>query len=333
MIEIVKCFNSSVTDEYLRIIGASFEKCGENVEFLDSVKALKMKSRQNIVVVARLLDFLKVYLMGFSKIVIWFQGVEPEESFLIHNSRIRWMALSALEYLALKKSIFHFFVSSEMKEHYETKYHMEFADNVFYCMPCLNTQIHKNVFFENRNKYKNNSFCYVGSLAKWQCFDEIIDLYKIIKEKYIPDADLIVYTPDIEEAQLILEEKKVINCKVCFVENNSLPNKLADMKYGFIIREDNTVNRVATPTKISTYLSCGVIPIYSECLKDFSTEAKRMKYVLSYDDSFAQKLNSIQNSTVEPDDVYKEYQQVFDTYYNSTYHLERIAPKLFSIVQ
>lgn len=44
---------------------------------------------------------------------------------------------------------------------------------------------------------------------------------------------------------------------------------LADVKFGFVLRNDVPVNRVATPTKLSSYLSAGVIPVFSKYLKDF----------------------------------------------------------------
>ena len=54
--------------------------------------------------------------------------------------------------------------------------------------------------FYSQNKYKNNTFCYVGSLSAWQCFEKTIEFYKGI-EKIVPNTKLLVYTSEQEKAK------------------------------------------------------------------------------------------------------------------------------------
>lgn len=63
-----------------------------------------------------------------------------------------------------------------------------------------------------------------------------------------------------------------------------MTDTLRDVKFGFVLRDDIAVNNVATPTKLSSYLSAGVIPIYSSALKDFYEKTKFMHCFVLVDD-------------------------------------------------
>ena len=324
MVVVVKCNNGIVTDKYLEMIGDSLngDKYG-HVEYVSNYKDVLKYQKNTIVVVARIMDAIPLMFRGYDNVVMWFQGIEPEESYMSHQSKLRFSILSHLEKYVLKKSIFNFFVSKEMLLHYEEKYNLKIENGKYYCMPCLNTDIHS-IAFKAEKKYTNNYFAYVGSMAVWQKFEETVKIYKEIEELGMPNTKFFVFTGDKKKAIEILEKNHVKEYSIDFVSNNELHKALESMKYGFIIREDTAVNRVATPTKISTYLSCGLIPIYSTCLKDFWSVAQNMNYAICCDNFMKEKLLDFDKTIIDPEEIFIEYNNIFETYYSEIEHSKRM---------
>lgn len=195
-------------------------------------------------------------------------------------------------------------------------------------MPCFNEQYTESVY-ANKN-YEKKVFSYVGSLAKWQCFEETVDLYKSIESK-VSGTFFKVLTFNVDEAKEILKSKGIKNYSVACVPKERVFEELKDVTYGFIVRKDSVVNNVATPTKFSSYMSAGVIPIFSSCLKDFAVLSDKIKY--------AKKIGELSESVVDDivrfvkqdinvSEIKKEYKSVFDTYYNKDVHRNNISTLL-----
>lgn len=331
MVYILKCSNGIVTDWYMETIGCVLSELGFDVVYTYRIDDIYSKSKNSVIVVARLLDGIKLWSKGYRNLIMWFQGIEPEESYMRHHSKIRMYILSYIEKFLIKNVMFSFFVSNAMRKHFEAKYDLKLDPNRYYCMPCQNTSIHMEAFFEPA-KYKNNCFAYVGSLAVWQKFEDTVDCYIKLESLGLQNTSFLVLTPDREEALNILERKGVTNYEINFVPNNELPNILKCVKYGFILREDTPVNRVATPTKISTYLSCGIIPIFSECLDSFCEIAKDSKYMLKHSHKLEKDLIELNRCEISNEDIFSEYSHIFDVYYNETVHMNNIKLLLKNIL-
>ena len=175
---VVKCNNGIVTDEYLELIGDTFKKLGCTVDYVNGFSNIPPKSKDEIIVVARAIEAFKALMKGHRKIVMWFQGIEPEESYMSHHSKVRFFLLSVMEKMILKRAKFCFFVSEEMVRHYEEKYKLKLDREKIYIMPCQNTDFHPEAFLP-REKYQNNYFAYTGSLAIWQKFEDTVIAYKV----------------------------------------------------------------------------------------------------------------------------------------------------------
>ena len=321
---VVKCNNGIVTDEYLELIGSALQECGHAVNYTNNFRdALKLE-KSEVVVVARTVEAFQLIIKGYKKVIVWFQGIEPEESYMSHHSKLRYHVLSGMERVILKKSWFKLFVSTEMVRHYQRKYKLLIPESSYYVMPCQNTELPPEAF-ESEDKYKKNIFVYTGSMAVWQKFEDTVKVYKEIENSGIKDCEFWVYTGEKEEARRLLEKNDIKNYKIDFVKNTELPRVLADAKYGFIIREDTPVNRVATPTKISTYLSCGLIPIYSACLAGFHDIATSMKYVICYEEGNISQIDNFCFMKINKNEVLNEYQKIFERYYDLTYHKNQLT--------
>lgn len=312
-----------MTNFYLDVIKQAYVDNGYEVEDRE-VKDIKA-SEKDTVICARILDAIKLFGKNKKcKYVYWVQGIEPEESYMQHQSKLRKMVLNYLECKVLKKADYLFFVSESMKEYLEKKHKFVFDKKKYHVMPCFNTAIHKDAFYVSE-KYSSNNFVYAGSLSKWQKFDETVDLFKKIKEEYISDAELYVYTFDVAGALATLNKKSVNAKEVKCLKPEEMPEYLSKAKYGFIIRDDDPVNNVATPTKISTYLSCGLIPIYSGCLSGMTEMLSNTRYKIVAKDKmiFLDRINA--------SDIYEEYNKIFQAHYSVKKHIQLFKDDLIKI--
>ena len=236
-----------------------------------------------------------------------------------------------IEKRALKKAAFCLFVSDDMRRHYETKYGLSFEGRCF-VMPCFNSTFEQGSFLAE-GKYDSPTFAYVGSMAAWQCFEATVDLYKELEAR-LPGALLKVLTFDQDGARKILRAKGVERYEVGCVSPEKVAGELAKVAYGFVIREDDPVNRVATPTKLSSYMAAGVIPVFSDCIGSFSSLARGLKYAIPVGRSV--DVDAVARRCAEPvrrEEVLGEYRRVFDTYYSREYYVEGLAPLLGSVIR
>lgn len=203
-----------------------------------------------------------IFLFKKNNIVTWFQGTAPEESYLRNNSKFRLYILNFLEYFSVKYSKKHIYVSEFMQQHYLKKYKITPADSII--VPCFS-----DLNYQKQNKIKN-SFCYIGGLSKWQCFDKIVELY-VKNFSHLQDSKLYVVTRDIQNAKLVLEKFNCVNYSLSTLNDRSeISDFLSKMEYGFLIRDNILLNNVASPIKFAEYLSCGVKVIMNKSVPHFS---------------------------------------------------------------
>lgn len=310
--------NVSVTDFYVKIIEEAIRKCGHTTKRID---AMRRAADNDAIVIVSPKDYVGAKLCGYKTVLLWEQGLIPEESYMRNHSALRRAVLTLKEAPGIKHSDMILMVSERMKLHFEKKYHINFGDKVFF-MPCFNTELDENSF-DTAGKYTNNVFTYTGAITAWQCFEQTARMYAYI-EKNIPNCMFNVYTPDRDKAEEILKEYKIENYSIDFVSVEQLSDELKSVKYGFVLREENEVNYVATPTKLSTYVSSGVIPIFSSCLDDFAKATKDMKYVISLKSFNPEEL--LKNLTdVDVQEQKEEYRRLFDTYYNRSKYVSNLS--------
>lgn len=321
----IKEDKSSVQDFYAGVIGKALAKCGYEYMKTVQIAGLKDVPKDAILICISHYCVLEVYIKGYRNIIYWVQGSSPDESFMRNHSYIRKFIISAIERFALEKCKYCFMVSNALIEHYKKKYNKDYSYKT-YVMPCYNTAINR-AFFNTPDKYTNNKFCYVGGLSVWQNFPETVEIFKNI-QVVLPDATFKVLTGDIEKAQNILLSKGIKNYEVNHVAPDELAKEISDCKFGFIVRSESPVNFVATPTKLSNYMGAGLIPIVSNTVGFFSEILKTSKYsvLLAGDiDKDVQSIKEIASVEINADDIYKEYNSLFDEYYNTEKHIDNIS--------
>lgn len=314
--------NFEVTNHYLCVICNALNKAGHNATIVKDFIGI---SKNDYVMVSAVMDFIKLYKKGFRNLFLWQQGIIAEESYMRNHSKLRYMILSAIDKFAIKKAKFIFLVSNAQKDYYEKKYNLSI--DRYYIMPCYNDKLNP-AAFENPEKYERNVFSYVGSLAVWQCFEETVRLYKRI-EDVVNNSELRVFTKSKEEAKRILTCYRVKHFTIDCLPPEKLSEALNEVKYGFVLRNDDPVNNVATPTKFSSYLSAGVIPITTKAVNDFSNKVKGSEYACILDS--IDDVDTIINHmaiNIDKTMIRDYYHEIFSTYYSDEYHIEQIAKKL-----
>ena len=317
--------NIVVLKDYLDVIKTALEKLKYNCQY---IKTLEGISKDSLIIYPMSKDALKYYLHGYHNFAVWQQGATADESFMRNHSKIRRFVLNQIDIFCMKKAKFILFVSEYMRKHYERLSKRNYS-NKSYVMPCFNEVLDEGLLFDK--DYSKNVFTYVGSLDLWQCFRETAKLYVEIENR-VENCFFKVLTFQVDEAKSILQEVGAKNYSVNCVPKEQVKNELKECTYGFIIREDSIVNRVATPTKISSYLSSGVIPIFSSCLKDFENSVKGMKcaYVVDNED-----IDGMVDFICEKRDkkaICNDILTLFDGYYNKSSHTARIENLLRSVL-
>jgi hypothetical protein len=176
-------------------------------------------------------------------------------------------------------------------------------------------------------KYENNVFLYAGGLDVWQCFEETVALYKKI-EQDVPNATLRVLTKDKQRAEEIIKEHNILSYSIDFKSSDQITEEMAKAKFGFSIRQEHPVNIVSTPTKLSTYISNGVIPIYSKYTSDFYSLARKIRFAICTEDGIDGNIKEIKqlcSESIKNIDVLAEYKQIFGNYYSKEFHIENMA--------
>ena len=319
--------NYVVTKDYVQVIADSLQKAGHSTREVSSLQKTKGNKSRGVVCIQASTTRLAAKC-GYGTIVRWVQGAGENESYMRHHSPVRFGILSALNWIAFCNADFVLFVSETLKRHYEKKFGMKFTKS--YIMPCFNDEINKASFYAE-GKYADNVFTYAGSLSQWQCFEQTVALYREV-EKRVGNCSFRVLTGEREKAEEILKKCGVERYSIDFVPKEQVTEEMAKAKFGFCLREDHIVNRVATPTKFSSYIANGVIPIYSEYVADFHAKAKDGKFCVCANPGDlvrpVEELVRLCQEKITADAVYAEYTSVFGEYYSKQYHIEKLSARL-----
>lgn len=318
---------NDATDYYVSIIEKAIVKCGNKVKRVATIADIE---RDDIVICLCVYDYFFLWKKGYKKVINWYQGVTPEElnfyKLGMFTKLKRKLFLTAMEKLALKNCICNIFVSESMLKHYQKKY--GYKGNNYFIMPCFNEEFHPESF--TSEKYTTPTFVYSGSADGWQCLDKTVALFKDIQGR-IPNATLTIYSKDRIAIESILQQYGV-NAEIKYVPYKQLAEDMKTFKYGFLIRDNDPVNNVATPTKMSSYLSSGVIPIYSDVIGDFKKVLSANAYTIPLDEKMngLNRLYELENNGINISIIEQSYKAVFDTYYNENRYVDNLSGLLSS---
>lgn len=314
---------NDATEYYIDILKDSFIQSGFVVDISHRVKDAR-EYMYILTIEAKWFFFAKL-ANRHAKIMNWFQGVVAEEAFMTTNSMLRKGLWHFFEAFTLYFSEMNIYVSESMKRYFEKKY--KISSKSFFIMPCFNKEL--NIGLVDESKYNIPSFVYAGSMAKWQCVEEMICLYSEI-EKEIPNSSLIILTKEIDMAEKLINQYGLKNYQIKYVGLEKLDEELRKYKYGFLLRDNHVVNNVATPTKMNSYLAARIIPIYTDVIDDFCVSFDHAKKFVRLKDIerknwCEQIVNYEKNFNCM---VLAEYQKsvedIFLSYYSKDFYIKKL---------
>jgi hypothetical protein len=204
-------------------------------------------------------------------VVFWIQGTTPDESFLRNRSRLRRAILMVLERLSLLSCSVALVVSTEEAE-LLCRRHGSWVRPRIIVLPNLlwiealtghTTQLSVDRLREQV------TFAYVGSVGVWQNFDLMLALYAAVAsalQQRGRRSTLRVVVPASQRqlAQRIVQRREFLDQpELSSCQPSEVSTALVGVDFGFLLRDDSVVNRVASPLKLRDYLGAGVRVIAS----------------------------------------------------------------------
>jgi hypothetical protein len=263
----------------------------------------------------------RFFNIPFLKIYVDLHGAVPEEMFLYNNYQ-NVEKYNNLEKIVVNKSEGIICVSKNMKKHLIYKYKDDFKVKNIVILPIYDDTLYKNNLGITKSSEKR-IITYAGGLMKWQN----IEMMQQGIYKQINSANYIICVPDPDTFWAKWKYER--NSESLTVETKSFEDLCREVysisHYGFILRDDIVVNRVACPTKLGEYLLYDIIPILkSPNIGDFNDLG--LKY-LPYD-SF---INGNFFNELEREKVIQNNRKVLYKYINIyNYGSDRFR-KLFNI--
>ena len=315
---------NDATNYYLNIVNSCLTKLGYEVIVVYHLNEIV---KPNLIFTITVFTFIKAKLRyPLVKTLSWRQGLGLEEAKL-NRPIYKWIPYWFFELFTIQLSDVVLFVSEEMRDYYQKKFFYKKNNHVI--MPCYNLHIGENF---DVKRYNSPTFVYAGGISKWQSIDTLLDTYSYI-EKAIPSAKLVMYAKEKEYLFQECSKRGIKNIEVKYVSLDQLQQELQTYKYGFILREKNWVNYVATPTKMNSYLAAYLIPIFSDGVNDFERhinleDFKIMARTPLNPKMIAQQILDFENSKHDFSKFKFLVESIFDKHYNDSKYLSLILKKM-----
>jgi len=193
-------------------------------------------------------------------------GVVPEEFVYCSGDYTSSAFYSDIESRSVRQCDTIIVVSDAMGEHLSRKHAEDFTEKL------ITVPILPNMTVEERpRKYQPKRLprlVYAGGTHPWQCIPRMLDAVERIIEQ--AEVDIFATRPqDIEK----LGPRPLFthpHFSLGTITHEELCGRYPMYDYGFLLREDVSVNRTACPTKLVEYLAYGIVPVLdSKYIGDF----------------------------------------------------------------
>jgi len=206
---------------------------------------------------------LKKFL-GF-RCVLDMQGAYPEEVAYLGGTNGTVENLHAREREALRDCDSILCVSQNMVRHLVQKHHA--ATEKFRVLPCCVPRANVGADPERRRLARERLkldgkfvLAYAGGTGSWQCVPEICDLFARVAERW-PEAALLVFSwGDLDLVRRCLNRFGIDPnlCVLKRLDQSEVHEYLVAGDVGLLLREDQLLNHVSSPTKFAEYLAAGL---------------------------------------------------------------------------
>lgn len=216
------------------------------------------------------LDFLRLFIrIRWSRkrpvLIYDFRGLVFEEHQLRNGPGLKASMLKWIERFAYRNADVVHCVSNRFRDYLHRNWGSDVPVKVY---PCCITK----VVLKTRVPQRPWKFVYVGGVAEWQNLDRILEYHAKLTVA-VPDVELLIYTNEREAMQHMLE-KHGVKAVVDSVPHSQIASRMAGCDFGYLFRDNITLNQVASPVKFLEYTSNGVIPIVTEGIGDYSADVR-----------------------------------------------------------
>lgn len=282
--------SGGAVDTAWRRLATLFEVAGADVDLSISGMSIYEFSRHNwkamrsecCIVCATVWQVLlvKLFTLGSKvKIVYWVQGLVAEEAYLKNKSLVKLQFLKVFERVSFRFSCMYIYVSPFMQDFFSKRYPLSRKKKSL-IVPCLSD------LSPDLNVIRpTSSFCYLGGMAAWQKFDEVVRVMNGVVAM-LPGATFNIATKDLDICKEFLNrlaspELLAVTTVRSLAKKSEIETFLSAQEFGFLIRDDNSINNVASPIKLAEYLSCGVNVITTEAVKSYVDLVRDAGYVIN----------------------------------------------------
>lgn len=182
-------------------------------------------------------------------------GAVPEEH-LMMQKRLHSSIYRYLESRMFSNSAIVLAVSKSMRSFYSKKYKFMSKEKVIF-VPIKSEII--NIDVKDHATSENIGVIYAGGVQAWQNVDLMLSTSLAIKKCY-PEWTVSLFFPD-QFIELVQKTTIQHAAKIGTANKTELIALYHKSHLGFLLRDDTIVNRVSSPTKLSEYLSFGIVPI------------------------------------------------------------------------
>lgn len=166
---------------------------------------------------------------------------------------------------AVTHSDFSICVSNNLKKEIEQQTNQQI--NKCFIFPCCADINRFSSVISNTSK-EEIVLGYFGSLSKWQCIDEVIDLYSRLKSIDSRYKLLILTASDATTFKKQLD--KIGDYQIRSVSFDNMPQFISKMDISIALRVSRPLNIVSSPTKLSESLACGVPVVVTKATGDYA---------------------------------------------------------------
>ena len=215
--------------------------------------------------------FIKIFQ---KKYILDLHGLVTEE-FLMEGDLKRSIIFNKIEKYIYKNISYVIGVSHQLISYYQKKYPNASPEYIIYPILPNNLQEISKEELDNHSKSEKVNFIYSGNLQAWQNIDLMVDIIK--KNDNDPQYFFQILTGQVEEMKQKFIDKNIslTNVDIRGVKSDDLADFYKNAHYGFILRDNISVNNVSCPTKLVEYMNYGIVPVV---LSDEIGDFKKMGY-------------------------------------------------------
>jgi len=229
-------------------------------------------------------------------------GVSPEEEIMSGANKRRINETEKWEGRLLRESDLNIFVSDAMHQHFKLKY--AFPEAPHRVIPCC---VQQKSFVEGSPDVspfapENSKIVgYLGTLVAWQCVSE---MFRLFGDLYKADSSFFfsILAPENDHVKA---KKYFLNAGIPTsrymikqAPHGEVPQWIRHWDIGVLLRHDDPVNRVASPTKFGEYLAAGLPVLLTECIGDFGCGATEEGVALAIDSALLLKEEAFPESEI-----------------------------------